>query len=185
MSSQASLTFLLVLLLLVLPCTAFLTHPTRTLNILRPSTTPTTPLHLLKDPETESKAPDVDDTVASKGLEFALFKSATSKDKEGPTPGFLLKKYGTAYLCTSIPLALLSFGTCYLLVSNGIDVTPLITKLGLTVNDNTELGGNVAIAYAAHKALSPVRFPPTVALTPVVAGWLGTETSDDDDVDSE
>jgi hypothetical protein len=33
--------------------------------------------------------------------------------------------------------------------------------------------GTFAIAYAAHKALSPVRFPPTVALTPVVAKWLG------------
>jgi len=35
--------------------------------------------------------------------------------------------------------------------------------------------GTFAIAYAAHKALSPVRFPPTVALTPVVAKWLGKE----------
>ena len=33
--------------------------------------------------------------------------------------------------------------------------------------------GTFAIAYAAHKALSPVRFPPTVALTPVVAKFLG------------
>jgi len=33
--------------------------------------------------------------------------------------------------------------------------------------------GTAAIAYAAHKALSPIRFPPTVALTPVVARWLG------------
>lgn len=35
--------------------------------------------------------------------------------------------------------------------------------------------GTFAIAYAAHKALSPVRFPPTVALTPLVAKWLGKE----------
>lgn len=46
--------------------------------------------------------------------------------------------------------------------------------------------GTFAIAYAAHKALSPVRFPPTVALTPVVARWLGKEpaaaaSSDDDE----
>ena len=34
--------------------------------------------------------------------------------------------------------------------------------------------GTFAIAYAAHKALSPVRFPPTVALTPVVAKLLGS-----------
>ncbi len=33
--------------------------------------------------------------------------------------------------------------------------------------------GTFALAYAAHKALSPVRFPPTVALTPVVAKYLG------------
>ena len=30
-----------------------------------------------------------------------------------------------------------------------------------------------AIAYAAHKAASPIRFPPTVALTPMVAKWMG------------
>eukprot|EP00967_Tisochrysis_lutea_P046263 scaffold56192_cov17-Tisochrysis_lutea.AAC.2 len=35
--------------------------------------------------------------------------------------------------------------------------------------------GTFAIAYAAHKALSPVRFPPTVALTPVVAKWIGKD----------
>lgn len=33
--------------------------------------------------------------------------------------------------------------------------------------------GKLALAYAAHKAASPIRFPPTVALTPVVAGWIG------------
>jgi hypothetical protein len=35
--------------------------------------------------------------------------------------------------------------------------------------------GTFAVAYAAHKALSPVRFPPTVALTPVVAKWIGKD----------
>lgn len=43
------------------------------------------------------------------------------------------------------------------------------------VNNTNETVGTFAIAYAAHKALSPVRFPPTVALTPVVARWLGKE----------
>jgi len=31
------------------------------------------------------------------------------------------------------------------------------------------VAGTVAIAYAAHKAASPIRFPPTVALTPLTA----------------
>ena len=37
----------------------------------------------------------------------------------------------------------------------------------------------VAIAYAAHKAASPIRFPPTVALTPVVAKLIGKEPNED------
>ena len=49
----------------------------------------------------------------------------------------------------------------------------LLARIGITVNATNEKVGTVAIAYAAHKALSPVRFPPTVALTPVVARLLG------------
>ncbi|GMH60477.1 hypothetical protein TrRE_jg2278, partial [Triparma retinervis] len=85
----------------------------------------------------------------------------------------MLKKYGAAYLVTSIPLAIISFSICYLLVSSGIDVPSLLSSLGLPVTEASENIGNTAIAYAAHKALSPVRFPPTVALTPVVARWMG------------
>jgi hypothetical protein len=79
----------------------------------------------------------------------------------------------SAYLLTSIPLSLLSFTLCYLLVSSGFDVPSLLSSLGLPVTETSENIGNTAIAYAAHKALSPVRFPPTVALTPVVAKWMG------------
>jgi hypothetical protein len=55
----------------------------------------------------------------------------------------------------------------------GVDVASLLARIGLSVNDTSEKVGTFAIAYAAHKALSPVRFPPTVALTPVVARWTG------------
>lgn len=54
-----------------------------------------------------------------------------------------------------------------------MDVPALLARFGLQVSEQNEKVGTVAIAYAAHKALSPVRFPPTVALTPVVAKWLG------------
>jgi hypothetical protein len=57
--------------------------------------------------------------------------------------------------------------------SPGVDVAALLGRVGLGVSDTSERVGTFAIAYAAHKALSPVRFPPTVALTPVVAKWLG------------
>lgn len=85
----------------------------------------------------------------------------------------LLKQYGSAYLITSISFAVVSFAACYAAVSAGVDVAALLAKVGLQVNATNEKVGTFAIAYAAHKALSPVRFPPTVALTPVVAKWLG------------
>lgn len=49
----------------------------------------------------------------------------------------------------------------------------MLGKVGIEVTNTSEKVGTFALAYAAHKALSPVRFPPTVALTPVVAKWIG------------
>ena len=95
----------------------------------------------------------------------------------------LLKTYGSAYLLTSISFALVSFGACYALVNAGVDVGGLVEKLPAALGGGARPGaagervGAFAIAYAAHKALSPVRFPPTVALTPVVARWLGKKPS--------
>lgn len=56
-----------------------------------------------------------------------------------------------------------------------MDVGGLLARVGLKVTETSEKVGTFAIAYAAHKALSPVRFPPTVALTPVMAKWLGKD----------
>ena len=55
----------------------------------------------------------------------------------------------------------------------------LLSKVGIQVNNTSERVGTFAIAYAAHKALSPVRFPPTVALTPVVAKYIGKGKKDE------
>ena len=45
----------------------------------------------------------------------------------------------------------------------------------ITGDNNSEKVGTFALAYAAHKAASPIRFPPTVLLTPVVAKLIGKE----------
>lgn len=83
-------------------------------------------------------------------------------------------RYGVAYLATSITLAIISYAICYALVSNGIDVSALLAKVGINVSGAAATNaGTAAIAYAVHKAASPIRFPPTVALTPIVASWLG------------
>lgn len=81
-------------------------------------------------------------------------------------------------MATSISLAVVSYATCYALVSNGIDVEALLSKVGIEVTGASSTAGTAGIAYIFHKAASPIRFPPTVALTPIVAGWLGRkETS--------
>lgn len=128
--------------------------------------------------ETKKKDPSPEEVTKKWGLEAGIFSALTSKEgsekKEAMTTAKdLLAQYGAAYLLTSIPLALVSFATCYLLVDNGVDVPALLAKVGIEVSGSSEKVGTVAIAYAAHKAASPIRFPPTVALTPVVARLIG------------
>ncbi|QDZ17948.1 DUF1279 domain-containing protein [Chloropicon primus] len=120
-----------------------------------------------------------DTIVKTKGLEYGLFKTLTDKTKSGgkkkADAKSLLTKYGPAYLVTSISFAIVSFALCYFLVSIGVDITALLEKIGLSPSSTSEKVGRFAIAYAAHKAASPIRFPPTVALTPVVAQLMGRD----------
>ena len=136
--------------------------------------------------EEKEKKKDVEEVTKKYGLEAGLFTALTSKSKEGPDAKELLKKYGSAYLVTSISLALVSFTICYVLVDNGVDVADLLSKVGIEASDKAETAGTVAIAYAAHKAASPIRFPPTVALTPLTAKYLfNKETGEADGGESE
>ena len=132
------------------------------------------PLHLLT-----KERPSVDETTEKYGLEVGLAQAAKEGDAESAKS--LLKKYGIAYLATSIPLAIISFGICYVLVDNGVDVSSLLAKVGIETSDAADKAGTFAIAYAAHKAASPIRFPPTVLLTPVVAKLIGKEPEVDGD----
>lgn len=120
---------------------------------------------------------NAEETTEKYGLEAGLFQSIKSND--GESAKSLLAKYGVAYLATSIPLAIVSFAICYALVDNGVDVGSLLSKVGIAAGDTGEKAGTFAIAYAAHKAASPIRFPPTVLLTPVVAKIIGKEPNDE------
>lgn len=132
----------------------------------------------------EIKTPSSPEEITKKyGLEAGLWKIFSAKEdgneqnKENNSKGNqvteLLAKYGGAYLATSITLSLISFGLCYTLISAGVDVSALLQKVGISTNETGEKVGTIALAYAAHKAASPIRFPPTVALTPIVASWIG------------
>mmetsp|Transcript_13772 Transcript_13772/g.15794 ORF Transcript_13772/g.15794 Transcript_13772/m.15794 type:complete len:181 (-) Transcript_13772:241-783(-) len=116
---------------------------------------------------------NLEKTTEKFGLEVGLIESVKSGD--GESAKSLLQKYGVAYLATSIPLALVSFTICYFLVESGVDISSLLSKVGIETSNTAEKAGTFAIAYAAHKAASPIRFPPTVLLTPVVAKLMGKE----------
>ena len=133
---------------------------------------------LKEKPSVESTQPSLEETTEKYGLEAGLFQSM--KQKDGESAKSLLKKYGIAYLATSIPLALVSFVLCYVLVDNGVDVAGLLAKVGIESGNAETTAGTFAIAYAAHKAASPIRFPPTVLLTPVVAKLIGKEPNEEE-----
>lgn len=135
------------------------------------------PRHITRKPRylmtTEKEKRSVEEMTEKYGLEVGLAQAAT--DRDGESAKSLLKKYGIAYLATSIPLAIISFAICYVLVDNGVDVGALLSKVGIENSGAADKAGTFAIAYAAHKAASPIRFPPTVLLTPIVAKLIGKE----------
>ncbi|KAF5442053.1 hypothetical protein F2P56_036922 [Juglans regia] len=137
-----------------------------------------------------SSASSAEEITKKYGLEAGLWKIFSSKEEgkegdgeekksKGNQAKELLAQYGGAYLATSITLSLISFSICYVLISAGVDVQALLQKVGISTNETGEKVGTFALAYAAHKAASPIRFPPTVALTPIVAGWIGKKVEKD------
>ena len=169
------------------PTNTFTGRPiSRRSDVVTPLTQPpaqtTSALHIFKTedrtetPVESEAAPSAEETTEKYGLEAGLFQSVKSGD--GESAKSLLAKYGVAYLATSIPLAIVSFAICYALVDNGVDVGGLLAKVGIDGGDTGEKAGTFAIAYAAHKAASPIRFPPTVLLTPAVAKIIGKEPNE-------
>jgi hypothetical protein len=139
--------------------------------------------------------PDPEEVARKYGLEAGLFSALRGKadgkgeEREDGGKGSmaqaadLLKRYGGAYLLTSTSLALISFSICYFAIDNGVNVAGLLGKLGIEVSSTSETVGTVGIAYAVHKAASPIRFPPTVALTPIVARNLFGKDDQGDEAD--
>jgi hypothetical protein len=78
--------------------------------------------------------PDPKETTEKYGLEAGLWQVLSNKDPvTGKTKGQqakdLLKRYGGAYLITSISFAIVSFAACYALVTaGGLQLLPLDTR---------------------------------------------------------
>lgn len=106
-----------------------------------------------------------------------------------PTAKELAKLYGASYFGTSVSMALVTFLMLYALVEIGVDVRALVNSFGDFLG-TTPLGRPAVLdkipdgvsagllAYLANKAISPIRFPLTIAATPFVARiFSGRSTS--------
>lgn len=84
-------------------------------------------------------------------------------------------EYGRVGICTHIVLSLVSFSIIYVGVSSGLDVSAFLDSVGLSIpasDSTTNSAGSLLIAYAIYKILAPVRWPLTLAITPVVLRLL-------------
>lgn len=78
--------------------------------------------------------------------DIVCFQAMTGKKEDGSKSGSetakeLLKKYGSAYLITSISFAIVSYIICYFLVDIGVDVTALLAKIGIKATGTSEKVG--------------------------------------------
>ena len=147
--------------------------------LARPPTTQTASLSV------DQSNDDLDAIARERGLEIALWKTMrrSGMGKADQAKG-LLRKYGAAYLLTSISLAIVSYAMCFTLISRGVDIAALLRLVGIdTIVSRGQ--GTAAIAYAVHKAASPIRFAPTVALTPIVSGVLRGSRAPEKDNDEQ
>lgn len=74
-------------------------------------------------------------------------------------------------VATHVALSAASFSAIYVAVSSGVDVSALLGAVGFAPaasEATTNSAGSFLIAYTIYKVLSPVRWPITFAVTPVV-----------------
>lgn len=80
-------------------------------------------LYNLQEEEEKKTAKSAEEITEKYGLEAGLWNVFRSKDAQGRSKGDLakdlLKRYGSAYLITSISFAIVSFSLCYALVTAG------------------------------------------------------------------
>lgn len=126
-----------------------------------------------------NEAQEGEDTIKKYGLEVGLLKTYLDKSSK-VRPKDLISRYGIAYFGTSITLAIISYALCYVLIANGVDVASLLQKIGIKPSEAAVSAGTGGLAYAVHKAASPIRFIPTIVLTPLVAKWIGKKPKNDE-----
>ncbi|CAH1958878.1 unnamed protein product [Acanthoscelides obtectus] len=99
-------------------------------------------------------------------------KKLTMKDKLKKA----VKEYGSTVIVFHVSISLVSLGTCYFLVSTGLDVVHVLQAIGLqewaTKSQVAANAGTFAVAYVIHKAFAPVRITITLGSVPFIVRYL-------------
>lgn len=117
---------------------------------------------------------------ATLGQNHTALIMSSSDSGNRPNAKELAKIYGGSYLGTSISMSIVSYAVLYFLVYAGVDVRALTNAFGnwlattplgrpAALDNVSDAASAAAIAYVAHKVTSPLRFPLTIAATPLVA----------------
>lgn len=86
------------------------------------------------------------------------------------------KEYGSVLIVFHVGISLISLGTVYFFISNGVDVQQWIGWLGMSnANESTQIVAGASqfiIAYAIHKSLAPIRISITLVSVPLIVRYL-------------
>jgi len=89
------------------------------------------------------------------------------------------KEYGSVLIVFHVGISLISLGSVYFFISNGVDVQQWIGWMGLSsANENTKIVAGASqfiIAYAIHKSFAPVRISITLISVPLIVRYLRTK----------
>jgi hypothetical protein len=113
-------------------------------------------------------------------------KSSPSQQNEGLQLSWtekgklFLREYGKVGIVTHITLSVLSYSILYMSITKGLDVGAYIQSWSSSVqadhSNSTENGiqtaSNFVVTYALYKMLTPIRWPLTFFVTPIVVKQL-------------
>ncbi|XP_017116722.1 protein FAM210B, mitochondrial [Drosophila elegans] len=85
------------------------------------------------------------------------------------------KEYGATIVVFHVGISVISLGCFYALVSNGINLVPVLEFLGIgssAIAEKVATGSTFVVAFAVHKVFAPARISITLGTTPFIVRYL-------------
>mmetsp|Transcript_46021 Transcript_46021/g.75081 ORF Transcript_46021/g.75081 Transcript_46021/m.75081 type:complete len:172 (+) Transcript_46021:155-670(+) len=89
----------------------------------------------------------------------------------------LIKKYGKLAVVTYLTIAAFSFSSVYCAIYLGVDLKPLLESFNINIGSTNNRAAALAVSFAIHSALTPVRVALTLAVVPILSRTLRMKAS--------